>query len=254
MTLPLRILDTALAPARWNVAMTVALVDGHADGATPDTVRFHRYQPCVLLGNSQKPASAADVDYCRHNGIEIARRITGGGAVFMSPRMLAWDVIITLRPAGSELHTVTRQICAAIADGLSLLGAPARFRAPNDIEIDGLKVSGSSGYVQGRSAVLQGTVLIEDDIPMMAAALQIPKSALHDKVSCLASVLGAVPGIEHIQGGIANELAASLGRRLRVEAPRKHELRAAEECFRREIGSDDYVMGRHLTSTTEALS
>jgi lipoate-protein ligase A len=249
MTSPLRILDTGLAPARWNVAMTAALVDGHADGVTPDTVRFHRYRPCVLLGNSQSPTSAADLDYCRRHDIEIARRVTGGGAVFMSPRMLAWDVIIPLKSAGTDLDAVARQICTAIAAGLSRLGVLARFRVPNDIEIDGLKVSGSSGYVQGRSADLQGTVLIEDDIPTMAAALRIPETGLRHKISCLASTLGAIPAIELLQNRIAAELAAFLGRTLREESPRDDELRAAEQRFRSEIGTDDYVLREPPSAT-----
>ena len=52
MTSPIRILDTGLRPARWNVAMTAALAARHADGATPDTVRFHRY-PRVRAAGAQ---------------------------------------------------------------------------------------------------------------------------------------------------------------------------------------------------------
>ena len=62
MTAPIRILDTGLRPARWNVAMTAALAARHADGAAPDTVRFHRYPACVLLGRSQVAAEAVDLE------------------------------------------------------------------------------------------------------------------------------------------------------------------------------------------------
>ena len=245
MTQPLRILDTGIAPARWNVAMTATLADGHAEGTTPDTVRFHRYRSCVLLGNGQDAAGAADLEYCRRHGIEIARRVTGGGAVYMSPRMLAWDVVVAARSLGCDVDSVTRRICDAVAAGLSRLGVRARFRAPNDVEIDGLKVSGSSGYVLGRSAVLQGTVLIEDDIATMADALRIPGGALRGKVSCLASVLGAVPAMETIQVAIAEELAVSLGRTLRRAQTSDGELAAAEQCLLGEVGTDDYVTGTH---------
>lgn len=250
MRAQLRILDTGLAPPRWNVAMTAALVDGHADGATPDTVRFHRYRACVLLGNGQHAVNAVDLDYCRRHQVEIARRVTGGGAVFMSPRMLAWDVVIAPKAVDGDLAVVTRRVCDAIAAALSHLGVVARFRAPNDIEIGGRKVSGSSGYVHGRSAVLQGTVLIEDEIPAMAAALRIPEDALRDNVSCLASVLGSAPALDQIQDGIARELAVSLGRTLRHATPSDDELRAAEQLLRKEIGTNDYVMGIMVETAT----
>ncbi len=157
----MRILDTGLMPARWNIAMTAALSELHGKGLIPDTVRFHRYPACVLLGRGQDIEASADVAYCRRQQIEITRRVTGGGAVFMSPRMLAWDVVVDRRAWGGDLASVTRRICEGVAAGLSRLGAVARFRAPNDIEISGRKVSGSGGYVEGRSAVLQGTVLAE---------------------------------------------------------------------------------------------
>jgi len=59
----LRILDTGLAPARWNVAMTAALAELHIRDAIGDTVRFHRYLACVLVGAGQDMPSAADLGY-----------------------------------------------------------------------------------------------------------------------------------------------------------------------------------------------
>ena len=126
-------------------------------------MRFHRYPACVLLGRSQVAAEAVDVERCRREGIEVVHRVTGGGAVYMSPRMLAWDVVLDRRAFAGDLGAATRRICEGVAAGLSRLGCSARFRPANDIEIGGLKVSGSSGYAEGRSVALQGTVLIEDD-------------------------------------------------------------------------------------------
>ena len=151
MTSPIRILDTGLKSARWNVAMTAALTTRHADGTTPDTIRFHRYRECVLLGRTQRAAEAVDLEHCRLRAIEIVHRVTGGGA--------AWDVVIDRRSLTGDLGTATRRICEGIAGGLSRLGCVAGFRPANDVEIGGLKVSGSSGYAEGRSLALLGTIL-----------------------------------------------------------------------------------------------
>ena len=108
--------------------------------------------------------------------------MTGGGAVFMSPRMLAWDVVDRPQIARAAISARRHaRICEGVAAGLSRLGCAARFRPANDIEIGGLKVSGSSGYAEGRSVALQGTVLIEDDVPAMARALRIAEAALRDE-------------------------------------------------------------------------
>jgi lipoate-protein ligase A len=228
----LRILDTGLRSARWNVAMTAALVEMHAEGGRPDTVRFHRYAPCVLLGRCQDLDPAADVAYCRQAGIEIARRVTVGGAVYMSPRMLAWDVIAERKVFGGDLGLAAQIICESVAAGLCRLGCTARFRPANDIEIDGLKVSGSSGYAQGRSIALQGTILIEDDAGEMSHALRIPEARLRGTVTCLADSLGEAPTLEQVRDSIVEGLASVLGRSPVYHVPDKDDLAAAEVAQR----------------------
>ena len=252
MTAPIRVLDTGLAPARWNVAMTAALVRRHGDGLAPDSIRFHRYRTCVLIGNGQRVADAVDIGHCRRRGIEIARRVTGGGAVFISPRMLAWDVVLDRRSQAGTLDGLTRRICEAVAAGLAQLGAPARFDPPNAIVIDGAKISGSSGIIEGGSAVLQGTVMIEDDVADMAGALRMPEAVLRGRVSCLAAALATVPPLAQVQAAIAGELAARLGRSLLHAEPDDAELACAEKLLGDEIGTDDYVFGSHPPASLEA--
>lgn len=242
MMKPIRILDTGLMPARWNIAMTAALAERHAEGAIGECIRFHRYVPCVLVGRGQDVARAADVSYCRARGIEVARRVTGGGAVYMSPRMLAWDAIVD-RATFGDAARFTRIICSGVAAGLTRLGVPARFRTPNDIEINGRKVSGAAGYVDRRSAVLQGTILIEDDVRAMGQALRIPEPALRERVTNLADVLGRAPAVADIRESILAELVQALGRTPVSDRASAGEIAHAERLLEREIGADEFVMG-----------
>lgn len=242
MTASIRILDTGLRPARWNVAMTAALVERHAAGSMRDTIRFYRYPACVLVGRSQDVAQVVDVGYCRAQGIEIARRVTGGGAVYMSPRMLAWDVVVDRTAFGADLESVTRWIGTGVAAGVSRFGVAAQFRAPNDIEMGGLKVSGSSGYRDGRSAVLQGTVLIEDDMPAMARALRIPEPALRGRVTCVADALGHVPSMDGMRESVMHGLMEALQRTPAMDQPNIDEIAHAECLLRQEIGTEAFVM------------
>jgi lipoate-protein ligase A len=249
MTPTLRILDTGLAPARWNASMTAALVQRHGDGKIPDTVRFHRYPRCVLIGNGQRLADAVDLRYCRRNGIEIARRVTGGGAVFVSPRMLAWDVVLDRGAHMDGLAGLTRQICEAIAVGLASLGASARFQPPNAITVDGLKISGTSGYADGRSAVLQGTVLIEDDATEMAATLDVPEATLRQHVSCLAASLKSPPLLAELQSALVDNLAGALGRSPTHAEADAIESALASRLLRDEIGTEDFIAGPDARAT-----
>jgi lipoate-protein ligase A len=243
MSSPVRILDTGLRPARWNVAMTAALAELHAKGRSPDTVRFHRYPACVLLGRSQDIEAVSDIDYCRRYGIDIARRITGGGAVFISPRMLAWDVVLDRSAFGGNLEAVTRGLCQGVAAGLSRLGVAASFRAPNDIEIGGRKVSGSSGYAEGRSVALQGTVLTCDDALTMARALRIPETALRSRITSLEEALGEVPSLVSIIASITRGIAEALDREPAPGCLGTEEMALCEALLRAEIGTEAFVSG-----------
>jgi lipoate-protein ligase A len=227
-------LDTGLRPARLNVAMTAALAARHADGKARDTVRFHRYHECVLLGRSQRTQEAVDMEHCRQSGIDVVHRVTGGGAVYMSPRMLAWDVVVDRRSLGGDLDTATRRICEGVAAGLSRLGCAARFRPANDIEIAGLKVSGSSGYAEGRTIALQGTILIEDDVSAMARALRIPGAALRERVTCLAAVMGSAPALRQVQTLVVEGLMTALGRTPLPEDPSTADLAEVEALLHTE--------------------
>src|SRR5215471_19250569 len=103
MSTALRVVDTGLMPARVNIALTAALAELHRAGQCPDTLRFHLYPPSVLIGRNQALERVVNPSYCRRNSIEIARRITGGGAVFMSPGVLAWDIVAERRRFGASL-------------------------------------------------------------------------------------------------------------------------------------------------------
>ena len=243
MLMPIRILDTGLRSGPWNVAMTATLVELHRSLRIPDTLRFHRYPRCVLLGRSQEACRVADVDFCRRERIELVRRVTGGGAVFMSPRMLAWDVVVDRRSWGSGLADLSRVICGGIVRGLSRLGVPGHFRPPNAIVIGERKVSGSSGYMEGRSAVLQGTLLIEDEAPTMAKALRIPETVLRAQTTCLNGVLGKPLSLHLLKAPLSQGLAQALQRRPILGHAGREELEHCEGLQGREIASDEFVPG-----------
>ncbi|MGE0849269.1 MAG: biotin/lipoate A/B protein ligase family protein [Hyphomicrobiaceae bacterium] len=240
MTGPLRIINTGLQPARWNVAMTATLAELHAKLCIPDTVRFHRYSDCVLIGRTQAAERVADLAYCRRAGIEIARRVTGGGAVFMSPQILAWDVVIGRRSLGS-FDEITHVVSVGIAAGLSLLGASAAFRAPNAIEIGGRKVSGSSGYADANTAVLQGTVIVSGDIPAMARALRIPASTLRNQVTSLVEACADPPPLDGIIAGVTRGLAEALARDAVMEPVRLQEIARCDTLLRAGTGAQEVV-------------
>jgi lipoate---protein ligase len=248
MSAGLRIIDTGVMPSRWNVAVTAALIELHRAEPLVDTIRFHRYPRSVLVGRHQDLEAEVDVERCRKDGVEIARRVTGGGTVYMSPSILAWDIVAERYRLGPGLTEVSLRIGSAVAAGLRRLGLAAKYNAPGDIEIDGRKICGSCGCFEGPTMVMQGTILIEFDRDEMAGLLKprpgAPKPV--SRVTSLSSCLGRVPPIEEVQAGLLAELTDACPASITIEDLGAHELTLAEKLLAGELGSDEFAMGQTM--------
>ncbi len=214
-----RVIDTGIRSGRENVAFDQALIEAHAGGRSPETVRFLRFRPAALVGLHQILSHEVRLDYCRAQGIEVGRRITGGGGLYLDEGQLGWELVLERRSLGGDLATVAARICRAAAAGLRRLGVPAEYRPRNDIEVGGRKISGTGGIVEGRTLFFQGTLLIDFDPARMVEALRVPveklaKRELDDarcRVTTLHEVLGRVPPLEEIQAALLEGFREELG-------------------------------------------
>ncbi|MFA5538603.1 MAG: hypothetical protein WCZ72_09610 [Gemmobacter sp.] len=225
---PLRLLDTGLASAGWNIAMTAALAELHRAGRAPDTLRLHRYPRSVLLGRHQ-PLSAAEP----LPGVEVARRVTGGGAVYMAPGVVAWELVTARR---GPLDALAATVCGAVAAALGGLGYPARFQPPGDVLLAGGKVSGSAGWHEGNTVVLQGTVLVAADLAELARALRLDDPGV-------AALPAPAPDPDTVARAVAEKIAAALGRPLVPGTPGAEERARADRLLAREIGTAAFIAG-----------
>ncbi len=135
---PFRIIDTGIREGARNIAFDAALIELRNEGRIPDTIRFLQFVPTALVGRHQDLSREIRLDYCAQNGIGLARRITGGGALYMDEGQFGFELVFHKSTLGiSSLGDLTTAICEAAAAGLSKLGVAAKFRPRNDIEVDG---------------------------------------------------------------------------------------------------------------------
>ncbi len=220
-----RLLDTGVRTGTENMALDDAILECRALGRTPDTLRFLQFSPpTVLVGFHQSIAQEVRLDYCRTHGIDINRRITGGGAILFTPSCLGWEiygdrnspVIGRLR---NDLDELARMSCLGTIEGLRRLGVEANFRPKNDIEIRGRKISGTGGTQRGDAFMYQGTLLIDFDVDLMLKTLRIPIEKLQDKevesvkerVTWLKREIGHVPPLTEIKKAIRAGFEEVLG-------------------------------------------
>ena len=248
---PLRIIDTGVIEGRLNIAIGQAIVEARQAGLVPDTLRFLRFPPTALVGRHQALGQEIDLEYCAAQGIGVARRITGGGAIFMEPGLLGWELALDRKTLGApSLPELTRTICEAAADGISRLGVPARYRPRNDIEVDGRKISGTGGFFDGDTLFFQGTVLVDMDPRVMMSALRVPQAKLarrsldsaEQRVVTLRELLGAdTPELPVVQQALAGAFAERFGLAASAAELSAVELAEAQDLYRDEIGTDAFV-------------
>lgn len=211
-----RVIDTGLRNAAENIAINQTMLEARQQRLIPNTLRFLRFTPSALLGFHQSPEQELRVDYCTAHGIAIQRRITGGGAIYFDETQIGWELYLDRATLGTaDMLAIARRICEIAADGIGALGVDARFRARNDIEVDGKKIAGTGGAFDGDAILYQGTLLVEFDIERMLRVLRIPAEKLSDKaiasarerVTNLKDLLGTAPPLAQVRSALTDAFA-----------------------------------------------
>ncbi len=115
----------------------------------------------IVIGRNQDVYSECRADEFKACGGQIARRMSGGGAVYHDLGNLNFS-IITVKASDSEQAYLDVILCMA-----EKLGIKAEFSGRNDIVYNGRKFSGSAVYDDGEKVCCHGTVLVCSDIEKM---------------------------------------------------------------------------------------
>jgi lipoate-protein ligase A len=256
----LRVIDTGIRTGRENVAFDQALIAAHADGRVPDSLRFLRFRPCALIGLHQILSHEVRLDFCRQHGIEVGRRITGGGGLYLDEGQMGWELVLDRRMFGSAtLGEIAARLCEAAARGLRGLGVPAQFRPRNDIEVDGRKISGTGGFIDGATLFYQGTLLVEFDAARMIEVLKLPaeklaKRDLDDarrRVITLREVLGRVPPFAEVHAALLAGFRELLGLQPQWGEVSAYEEALAQHLHESEFGTDAFVASLDAPETDD---
>lgn len=208
-----RFLDTGRRSAAENMALDDVILECRAKNLVPNTLRLLQFSPpAVLVGYHQSVEQEVRVEYCKGKGIDINRRLTGGGAIFFDENSLGWEIIASK----SELNVhyplvgLYKRMCEGTILALRALGVQATFRPKNDIEVNGRKISGTGGTERDNAFLFQGTMLVDFDVDTMIRALRIPVMKLKDKeiesvkqrVTCIKWELNHRPSLEDIKNAL----------------------------------------------------
>ena len=173
-----RLLDDVNMNVHRNLAVEEALARVSAASPTKvNTLRFWKSSRAVVLGRFQCVHKEANLKYCADNDIAIARRFTGGGAVFHDRGNL--NITFCLDQKNASVARTLREVYwnffGAVAEALRQLGLHARYEPVRaSVRIGSKKISGTAGWMKQGVTFIHGTLLINSDLDMLRHSLQAP--------------------------------------------------------------------------------
>ena len=184
-------------------------------------------EPSIIVGKYQNTIEEINTEYTREHGINVIRRISGGGAVYHDLNNLNYT-IISNKDKGKEGFDF-KEFSKPIIDTLAELGVKAEFTGRNDLEIDGQKFCGNAqAYIKDR-VMHHGCLLFNVEFSALANALKVSKDKIESKgvKSVRARVTNILP---HLKEPITvNEFAEKILGYMKKHNPNMTEYHFSEE-------------------------
>lgn len=115
----------------------------------------------IVVGRNQNPYRECKVQQFLKTGGKIARRRSGGGAVYHDLGNLNFSILCYEKDA---------EECAyprIVGEALQQFGITVEFNGKNDLLYQGRKISGNAAYTENGILCRHGTILIDTDIGKM---------------------------------------------------------------------------------------
>ena len=143
---------------------------------------FYLWQnkPSVIVGLNQSVYAEVNLPFIRERGIELVRRVSGGGAVYHDLGNVNYTFV------GYE--DGPQRVAKALRD----MGVPAELTGRNDIMVAGRKCSGYAKRLAAGRIMVHGTLMFDVNLEDLMNALAVPGSKL------------SAAGIQSVRSKVAN--------------------------------------------------
>lgn len=179
-----------------NLAMEKHLMDITPKGRC--VLYLWQNQNTVVIGKNQNAWLECRTSLLEEEGGKLARRLSGGGAVFHDLGNLNFTFIMP-----KEDYDLDKQV-TVIQKACALAGIAAEKSGRNDLLADGRKFSGNAFYQNATHAYHHGTLMVDVDKEKLGRYLSPPKAKLEAKG--VASVRSRVVNLKELAPDLTIDL------------------------------------------------
>ena len=165
----------------------------------------------VVIGKNQNAWAECKTDVIKQENVKVARRLSGGGAVFHDKGNLNFTFI-----ASTENYDLSKQM-SVIKKACAMAGIETYLSGRNDILVNDKKFSGNAFYNSRGNSYHHGTILISADMDKLGKYLTPSKSKLQSK------------GVKSVESRVVN--LSELCPELTIDKMRENMILAASEIY-----------------------
>ncbi|MFB0920963.1 MAG: lipoate--protein ligase [Oscillospiraceae bacterium] len=155
----------------------------------------------IVVGKHQNTSGEINAAFVKERGINVVRRLSGGGAVYHDLGNVNFTFIMD---AGKQRELDLSSFCIPVVQALRTLGINAELNGRNDIIIDGKKFSGNSQYMKDGRIMHHGTIMYSSDLDTVEKALCVSPDKIVSK------------GVSSVRSRVTN-IVDHMENKLRVE-------------------------------------
>ncbi|UPM45116.1 lipoate--protein ligase family protein [Halocatena salina] len=170
-------------PEPIHHALDQVLLDRIATGEREPVLRFwYRAAPAVPIGRFQSYENEVAVDYVSEHDIDVVRRITGGGAMYVAPGdVITYSLYLPRTDVPDDVEASYELLDEPIVEALRGVGVAARHEPLNDIVHPDGKLGGAAQLRVDHGVLHHATLSYALDIREMLRVLRIGEEKLSDK-------------------------------------------------------------------------
>lgn len=131
---------------------------------------FYINSPSIIVGKNQNALEEFNKSYADEKGIQVIRRLSGGGTVYHDLGNLNFSFITNYD--GKNFHNYSKFV-RPIVTALNKMGVPAELNSRNDIYVKGRKISGNAQFAQKGRMLSHGTLLLNADLDKVINSLYV---------------------------------------------------------------------------------